>query len=60
MLQRMIDQDPKLEQILNNASAMKRMSKPGEEASAVAVLCSDEVSFTNGQVLALDGGITAW
>ena len=56
----MIDQDPKLEQILNNASAMKRMSKPGEEASAVAVLCSDEVSFTNGQVLALDGGITAW
>ena len=60
MLQRMIDQDPKLEQILNNASPMKRMGEPGEEASAVAFLCSDEASFTNGQALALDGGIAAW
>ncbi len=60
MVQRMIDQDPKLEQILNNASPMKRMGEPSEVASAVAFLCSDEASFTNGQALALDGGITAW
>ena len=60
MVQRMIEKDPKLEQILNNASPMKRMGEPGEVASAVAFLCSDEASFTNGQTLALDGGITAW
>ena len=60
MVRRMIDKDPKLEQILNNASPMKRMGEPGEIASAVAYLCSDEASFTNGQALALDGGITAW
>lgn len=60
MVRRMIDKDPKLEQILNNASPMKRMGEPREVASAVAYLCSDEASFTNGQALALDGGITAW
>jgi len=60
MVQRMIDQDPKIEHILNNASPMKRMGEPTEVASAVAYLCSDEASFTTGQALALDGGITAW
>jgi NAD(P)-dependent dehydrogenase (short-subunit alcohol dehydrogenase family) len=60
MVQRMIAQDPKMEQILTNASPMKRMGEPHEVACAVAWLCSDESSFTNGQTLALDGGITAW
>ncbi len=60
MVKRMISTDPKLERILNDASPMKRMGEPSEIANAVAYLCSDEASFTNGQALALDGGITAW
>lgn len=39
------------------ASAMKRLGKPSEIASAVLFLASEESSFINGQILRIDGGV---
>jgi NAD(P)-dependent dehydrogenase (short-subunit alcohol dehydrogenase family) len=60
MVQRMLKENPEMAETLCNASPMKRMGEPLEVANAIVWLCSDESSFTNGQALALDGGITAW
>jgi NAD(P)-dependent dehydrogenase (short-subunit alcohol dehydrogenase family) len=60
MVKRMIANDPRLGDALNNASPMKRMGEPDEVARAIAWLCSDESSYINGQGIALDGGMTAW
>jgi NAD(P)-dependent dehydrogenase (short-subunit alcohol dehydrogenase family) len=60
MVKRMVAQDPRLGEKLNNASPMKRMGEPDEIARAIAWLCSDESSYVNGQGLALDGGMSAW
>jgi NAD(P)-dependent dehydrogenase (short-subunit alcohol dehydrogenase family) len=60
MVQRMLKENPQMAETLRNASPMKRVGEPLEVANAIVWLCSDESSFTNGQALALDGGITAW
>lgn len=60
MVKRMVANDPRLGEVLNNASPMKRMGEPDEIARAIAWLCSDESSYVNGQGIALDGGISAW
>lgn len=60
MVRRMVEENPGIADTLKNASPMKRMGEPQEVANAVAWLCSNEASFTNGQALALDGGLTAW
>lgn len=39
---------------------MGRMAEAHEIASAVFYLASDEASYINGQILAVDGGLTAW
>jgi 3-oxoacyl-[acyl-carrier protein] reductase len=38
--------------------AMKRMGSPGDVASAVAFLASDDAAYITGQVIAVDGGMT--
>jgi NAD(P)-dependent dehydrogenase (short-subunit alcohol dehydrogenase family) len=60
MVGRMLDADARMTDIVHNASPMRRMGTPVEVANAIAWLCSDDSSFTNGQAIALDGGITAW
>lgn len=39
---------------------MGRMADANEIASAVFYLASDEASYITGQILAVDGGLTAW
>ncbi|HXT07625.1 MAG TPA: SDR family NAD(P)-dependent oxidoreductase [Roseiarcus sp.] len=38
---------------------LMRAGQPSEVASAAAFLCSDDASFITGQILAIDGGMTA-
>jgi len=35
-----------------------RLGEPADIAAAVAFLCSDDGAWINGQVLAVDGGVT--
>ncbi len=59
MVERAIEQLPKLEQgiIMNNPS--HRLGTTQEVAQAVLWLASDASSFTNGATLTVDGGLTA-
>ncbi|VAW40519.1 hypothetical protein MNBD_CHLOROFLEXI01-3272 [hydrothermal vent metagenome] len=59
MVERAIEQLPKLEQgiIMNNPS--HRLGETHEVAEAVLWLASDASSFTNGATLTVDGGLTA-
>jgi 3-hydroxybutyrate dehydrogenase len=48
-----------VEKVMLVNSAVKRLLEPAEVAEAVAYLCSDAASYSNGSSLIMDGGWTA-
>ena len=48
------------EERLAAASPMRRIGRPGELKGVVLFLASDASSYVTGQILAVDGGMTAW
>jgi NAD(P)-dependent dehydrogenase (short-subunit alcohol dehydrogenase family) len=58
MVQRVIDADPSMEELLAGMEPIGRIGGPSEIADAVAWLCSSASSFVMGQAIAVDGGLT--
>jgi NAD(P)-dependent dehydrogenase (short-subunit alcohol dehydrogenase family) len=48
------------EELVAAASPMKRIGRPGELKGVVLFLASEASSYVTGQILAVDGGMTAW
>ncbi|MDA1256877.1 MAG: SDR family oxidoreductase [Chloroflexi bacterium] len=59
MVSRAVAQSAEIAERFASAGHMGRWGQPGEIASAVLFMCSDEASFMTGQAMAVDGGITA-
>ncbi len=58
MVDRLTGGDPERAERLAAYSPMGRLGTVEEVANAVVWLCSDESSFTNGEAMVLDGGLT--
>ncbi len=59
MVDTLIEAAPGMEDRMRRMIPMGRFGQPDEIAQAILWLCADENSFTTGQALQLDGGMTA-
>jgi gluconate 5-dehydrogenase len=50
---------PRMEQLVRERTPLGRIGKTGELAAAALYLCSPASDYVTGQVLAVDGGMTA-
>lgn len=55
----LIGSQPKMKENMLRAIPMHRLAEPEEVSEAVIWFCSDAASFITGQILSVDGGITA-
>jgi NAD(P)-dependent dehydrogenase (short-subunit alcohol dehydrogenase family) len=58
MVERLARHDDERRQRMASYSPMNRLASVGEIAAAVIWLCSDASSFTNGESLVIDGGMS--
>lgn len=54
------NQDPKFVEKYNKLVPLNRMGNPDDIAAPVLFLCSDASSYMTGQVVMVDGGLSAW
>lgn len=59
MVQGMIEAVPRMADVTQTLSPMRRLGSAAEVADAVVWLCSDKASFITGHALPIDGGKTA-
>jgi len=59
MVAHMTEQNPRMEQGVQNASPMRRLGHASEIAEGIVWLASSKASFVNGMAMAMDGGLTA-
>lgn len=59
MLEKLIAENPRMEQAAVAAVPVKRLGRPEDIAEAAVWLCSDRADFVNGHGLVVDGGMTA-
>jgi NAD(P)-dependent dehydrogenase (short-subunit alcohol dehydrogenase family) len=59
LVDKIVARQPEIVDAITSREPIGRMGQPGEIATAVLWLCSDEASFVIGSVLPVDGGYVA-
>lgn len=58
MMERGLEQEPTLRDMIKKASPLGRMAEPDEVSELVVYLCSPAASYINGTGLIVDSGVT--
>jgi NAD(P)-dependent dehydrogenase (short-subunit alcohol dehydrogenase family) len=59
LMQNLTESQPEMKEKFREIIPMQRVAEPEELAEAVIWFCSDAASFVTGQILSVDGGMTA-
>lgn len=59
MIERILEENPEMGDMLNSMHPIGRMGEPAEVAKAVVWLCSDAASFVTGLPMPVDGGVVS-